>query len=101
MGVLQVRTLTGHLKGVHSVAISPNGKRVVSGSADNLVKIWNAETEPAVSYRVSVGPEMRMWCHVSALLGGRGCMYVGKNACFEGGFCRSGWQRESATLKSP
>ena len=41
---LQVRTLTGHADRVSSVAFSPNGKFVVSGSLDRLVKIWDAET---------------------------------------------------------
>ena len=36
--------LKGHSACVSSVAISPDGKHVVSGSRDNLVKIWNAET---------------------------------------------------------
>ena len=37
-------TLTGHSHGVSSVAFSEDGKRVVSGSRDKLVKIWNSET---------------------------------------------------------
>ena len=45
----QIRTLTGHTALVRSVAFSPNGNRVVSGSGDNLVKIWNAETGAEVS----------------------------------------------------
>jgi len=38
----QVRTLTGHSDSVFSVDFSADGKRIVSGSADNLVKIWDA-----------------------------------------------------------
>ena len=38
----QVRTLTGHLLSVLSVDFSADGKRIVSASADNLVKIWDA-----------------------------------------------------------
>jgi WD40 repeat protein len=41
--------LTGHQEWVLSVAFSADGKRVVSGSWDNLVKIWNAETGAEVS----------------------------------------------------
>ena len=40
----QARTLDGHSLKVTSVAISLDGKRVVSGSADNAVKIWDPET---------------------------------------------------------
>ena len=36
-------TLTGHSGMVLSVAFSEDGKRVVSGSGDNLVKIWDAD----------------------------------------------------------
>jgi len=39
-----VGTLKGHAGTVCSAAFSPDGKRVVSGSTDRLVKIWNAET---------------------------------------------------------
>ena len=35
-------TLTGHSSGVSFVSFSPDGKRVVSGSSDRLVKIWDA-----------------------------------------------------------
>ena len=37
-------TLKGHSECVSSVAISPDGKHVVSGSDDELVKIWKVET---------------------------------------------------------
>ncbi len=35
-------TLMGHRMSVRSVAFSPDGKRIVSGSQDNLVKVWDA-----------------------------------------------------------
>ena len=34
---------------VHSVAFSPHGKRIVSGSFDNTIMVWNAETGAVVS----------------------------------------------------
>ena len=49
-----MHTLTGHSGAVLTVAFSPNGKRVVSGSCDRLVKIWNAETGAEVSSFVGV-----------------------------------------------
>ena len=36
-------TLTGHSHFVQSVAFSGDGRRVVSGSVDRLVKIWDAD----------------------------------------------------------
>ena len=42
-------TLTSHAR---SVAFSPDGKMIVSGGADNLVKIWNADTGAKVSFCV-------------------------------------------------
>jgi len=52
--VLQVRTLTGHLEGVRSVAFSPDGTRIISGSEDGLVKIWDAKTGVEVSNGLGV-----------------------------------------------
>jgi WD40 repeat protein/tRNA A-37 threonylcarbamoyl transferase component Bud32 len=38
------RTLRGHTSRVTSVAFSPDGNRLASGSADNTVKVWDART---------------------------------------------------------
>ncbi len=38
------KTLTGHTYRVTSVAISPDGKTLVSGSVDKTIKIWNLDT---------------------------------------------------------
>ncbi|KAE9403162.1 WD40 repeat-like protein [Gymnopus androsaceus JB14] len=40
----QQAVLTGHKSWVNSVTFSPDGKRIVSGSEDYTVRIWNAET---------------------------------------------------------
>jgi len=41
---LELLELTGHSGGVWSVAVFPNGSRIVSGSHDKSVKIWDANT---------------------------------------------------------
>ena len=47
-------TLRGHSNVVASVAYSPDGKHLVSGSADKTVKVWDAQT----------GKEVRvLFCH--------------------------------------
>jgi WD40 repeat protein/tRNA A-37 threonylcarbamoyl transferase component Bud32 len=40
----QISTLTGHSQKVNVVAISPNGKILVSGSDDYSIKVWNLAT---------------------------------------------------------
>ncbi|KAJ3243982.1 hypothetical protein HDU77_010117 [Chytriomyces hyalinus] len=37
-------TLSGHSSDVYSVAISPDGKSIVSGSCDETVKVWDMQT---------------------------------------------------------
>ena len=52
MGHEQKCTLRGHSSWVRSVAYSPDGKHVVSGSDDQTVQVWNAATGTEVSHRV-------------------------------------------------
>ena len=37
-------TLKGHTAPVHTVAVSPDGKRIVTGSADHTARLWDADT---------------------------------------------------------
>ena len=39
-----INTLTGHSGSVTSVSFSPDGSRIVSGSQDNSVRVWDAVT---------------------------------------------------------
>ena len=39
-----LRTLIGHIEGVWSVAVTPDGSKIVSGSEDNTVKVWDLNT---------------------------------------------------------
>lgn len=40
----ELRTLTGHSDQVRAVAVTADGQRAVSASADNMVKVWDLET---------------------------------------------------------
>jgi WD40 repeat protein len=37
-----LRSLEGHTAGVFAVALSPDGRTIVSGSFDRTVKVWDA-----------------------------------------------------------
>jgi len=50
----QVHSLTGHSEKVNVVAFSRDGKRIVSGSNDLLVMIWDTATGAEVSSFVKV-----------------------------------------------
>jgi WD40 repeat protein/serine/threonine protein kinase len=39
---LDLKTLRGHLKRISSVAFSPDGQRIVTGSLDKTAKVWDA-----------------------------------------------------------
>ena len=41
---LCMQTLEGHSFPVHSVAFSPDGRQIISGSSDRTVKIWDRES---------------------------------------------------------
>ena len=39
----------GHNRTVHKVLFSPDGKKIITGSMDNTVKIWDTETGKLLS----------------------------------------------------
>jgi WD40 repeat protein len=62
----EILTLNGHSGSVYSVSFSPDGKRIVSGSDDNLLKVWDANSGQALQtlkgdafyvYSVSFSPD--------------------------------------------
>ena len=44
-----LRTLAGHTETVWAVAVTPDGRRAVSGSRDNTLKVWDLESGQDVS----------------------------------------------------
>ena len=40
----EIRSLTGHSDWVTSVAFSPDGTQIASGSGDKTVRVWSVET---------------------------------------------------------
>ncbi len=56
-----IHRLTGHQGRVSSVAVSPDGRRIVSGSDDNTVAVWDLETGDPIhsAHRASSCGEFR------------------------------------------
>jgi WD40 repeat protein len=48
-GMKAVASLAGHTDWVHSVAFSPDGQHIVSGSRDKLVKVWSVSARKEVA----------------------------------------------------
>jgi WD40 repeat protein len=49
----EITSLSGHFKNVNAVAISPNGKTLVSGSDDKTIKVWNLQTNQLIHTLIS------------------------------------------------
>ncbi len=47
-----LRTLNGHSDVVNAVAVTADGKRAISGSDDNTLKLWNLETGEELFYLI-------------------------------------------------
>ncbi|WP_016949408.1 WD40 repeat domain-containing protein [Anabaena sp. PCC 7108] len=58
-----LRTLTGHNSYVQAVAITPDGKKAVSGSNDDTLKVWDLETGKELS--TFIGESSIFCCAVS------------------------------------
>ena len=54
------QSLLGHSNWVRSVAFSPDGARIVSGSGDYTIRIWDVETRKMVGEPL-VGHSNRVW----------------------------------------
>ena len=54
-----IRILTGHQGWVSSMAVSPDGRRIVSGSWDNIVAVWDLETGTPI-HRLT-GHQAHVW----------------------------------------
>ncbi len=52
--------VSGHIYGVNSVAISPNGKFIVSGSGDETIKIWDIKNKKEIE-RIMSREENWVW----------------------------------------
>ncbi len=48
-GTALLRTLEGHAGWVNSVAVTPDGRRAVSGSNDNTLRVWDLETGTTIA----------------------------------------------------
>jgi WD40 repeat protein len=52
-----IRTLRGHTRGVNSVAVTSDGRYVISGSADSTSTVWDLETDEEIrTLQGHIGP---------------------------------------------
>ena len=54
-----VHTFKGHTGSVYAVAVTPDGRHIISGSDDKLVKVWNVASKSLVS--TCAGHNQAVW----------------------------------------
>ena len=95
-GMKAIASLAGHTDTVRSVAFSPDGQHIVSGSDDKLVKVWSVSARKEVAslaghtncvYSVAFSPDGQ---HI---VSGSDDNLVKVCVCEEGG-CVAGWAHE-------
>ena len=59
-------TYSGHTDWVYSVAVTPDGARAASGSADGTVKLWNTADNRILATLVQITPRTDQWVIVAA-----------------------------------
>jgi dipeptidyl aminopeptidase/acylaminoacyl peptidase len=71
----EVRRLAGHAGGINSVAFSPNGKLLVTGSMDTTALVWDAAgllpATPSRSKSLTVAELEAFWCDLAGADTGR------------------------------
>ncbi len=60
-----VATLTGHADWVYGVALSPDGAKLATASADGTVKLWNTAENRLLATLVQVTPRTEEWLIVA------------------------------------
>jgi WD40 repeat protein/tRNA A-37 threonylcarbamoyl transferase component Bud32 len=73
-------TLEGHSDHVRCVAFSPDGNRIVSGSADNTLKIWDSKTGKEISTLKGPSSVLHMNCITSVVFSSNGKQIVNGNS---------------------
>lgn len=58
-------TLAGHTREVSACACSPDGRRIVSGSADGTLRLWNRRTGELLAVLAGHGHGGIAWCEYS------------------------------------